>query len=257
MRTAEFFNFQRKLPQALPRGEVYFPGETVLKYGNFNAVIAPYRTAPNVTFEWGEVVALNSDGKVRKIVATDDATNFLGLVHRNATVTYHVQDRQDMGLPLSQTLSIWLGKRQGQIAVPVQNKSNTLVAGNTVAEVAPAGTVYVRVKEHGTEAPTWSNSSIEYKVGAIVKHDDVLYTCILNHTSSSANANTPGHADASPRWKAGVTPLPVGGIETVNNDETEAWTGVTFTTKALTPYGDGENYRDGDTPTEVVAGIEL
>lgn len=207
MRTARLFNYDKRLPEALPRGGVYFAGETILKYGNFNAVIAPYRTAEGLEVEWGEVVALDSNGKIRRVTGSDTADDFIGIVHRNATVTYHVLDKQDMGLPLGQNVSVWLGKRQGQIAVPVQNIYTYDGSGDVATTVLPVngGKVYVRVAE------------------------------------STANPD-----------------LPIGGIETVDIDgETVEWTGVKFTTGIMAPYGGDAKYTDSDSPTQMVAGIEL
>ena len=251
-----FFQYRKMFDETLKRGVTYWPGEGVKKFGLMRGVIVPVRPAEGLLFEYGEVIALNNDGEARKIAATDEAANFFGIVERNASATYGVLDLQVMGMAPRLTLSVFKGGRDGEIAVPVQNINNTLLAANTATALTVGGAVYVRVKAHGTDAPDWSNDTVAYKAGAIVKHSNVLYTCILDHTSSSADANTPGHADAAPRWELGVAPLPVGGIETVDNDETAVWTGAKFSQLVFSPYQTTQ-YRTKTAPTVMMSAITL
>ena len=258
---ARLFEYEKMLPEALKRGALYWPGESIKKFGLQKANVAPLFVSDDMVdneerFEWGEVVCLDSDGNARRVTDTDDASNFYGIVDRNASGTMGVLERQVMGMAPRLTLSVWIGGRQGVVAVPVQNITNHLTAAATKTNVAVSSTVYVRVKELGEEADAWSNDSVDYKEGAVVTHGGNTYICIDEHTSSADNDDTPGHNDAADKWSTDLPNLPIGGIETVDNDETEAWTGVTFAELATSPF-QVMKYADKDTPTNVIAGIEI
>ena len=253
----KLFNYPRMFGETLKPGAVYWPGEAVMKFGLQRGNIVPVMVGDRKErFEWGEIVALDSDGKARKVEGTDSATNFFGIVDRNASGTYGVLDTQVMGMAPRLTLSVFTGGRDGTIAVPVQNVVNHLVADPATTDVAVDGQVYVRVKSLGEEASDWSNDSVEYKVGAIVKNSDVLYICIKNHTSSADDADTPGHDDASDKWSTDIPELPIGGIETVDNDETTAWTNVKFTETVMFPFAE-EKYAPENGLTNAVSAIKL
>lgn len=253
------FSYNKRFDEALKRGQVYWPGESIKKFGLQVANIEPIMVADrNVRFEYGQVIALDSDGRARVIAGTDNATNFYGVVHRNATATYGVLDEQIMGMAPRLTLSVFKGGRQGVIAVPVQNifdgVSDPTDVGTTA--VTKGGQVYIRVKALGAEADAWANDGKEYKIGGIVKHADKLWRIIKAHTSANNNASTPGHADSADKFVELDYTLPIGGIESVNNDETTAWTGVTFAELVSFPFAN-EKYRDQNGYTTAVAGIEL
>jgi|GEM_PF-7057897 len=252
----KLFNYPRMYSEVLKRGAIYWPGEAISKFGLQRGIIKPVMVADGVQFEWGEIVCLDTNGKGRKVTDTDTSDNFFGIVDRNATSTYGVLDNQVMGMAPRLTLSVFAGKRQGSIAVPIQSITDNLKVAPTTHEASVDGLVYIRVKELGTEADAWSNDSVEYKEGAVVKHSDVLYIALTDHTSSAGDADTPGHADASDKWSTELPKLPIGGIETVDNDETTVWTDVTITETVMFPFPE-EKYADENTPTNAVVGIEL
>ena len=253
----KLFNYPRMFGETLKPGAVYWPGEAVMKFGLQRGNIAPVMVGDRTDrFEWGEIVCLDSDGKARKVEGTDTAGDFLGIVDRNASGTMGVLETQVMGMAPRLTLSVFLGGRDGSIAVPVQNIVNHLAEKPTTHAVAVGGQVYVRVKALGAEAVDWSNDSKDYEVGAIVKNSDVVYICIKDHTSSSANANTPGHADSADKWSTDIPELPIGGIETVNNDETTAWTNVKFTEKVMFPFAE-EKYAPENGLTNAVSAVKI
>ena len=127
------FAYDRRLSEVLKRGEVYFPGESVKKFGLQIANIEPVMVAEGETFEWGELVVLDSDGRATKVSGTTTAAQIYGVVHRNATATYTVLSEQVTQMAPRLTLSVFRGGRQGEIAVPVQT-----------AGAAKGGQVYVR-----------------------------------------------------------------------------------------------------------------
>ena len=141
-RKPKLFSYGKRFDEALKRGQVYWPGESVKKFGLQIANIEPVRVAEGEEFEYGEVVVLDSDGNARTVQSDD--TDFYGIVHRNATATYHVLDEQIMGMAPRMTLSVFRGGREGVISVPVQN-----VDGDT--EISKGDDVYIRVDNTGKE----------------------------------------------------------------------------------------------------------
>lgn len=135
------FAYDRRLSEVLKRGEVYFPGESVKKFGLQIANIEPVMVAEGETFEWGELVVLDSDGRATKVSGTTTAAQIYGVVHRNATATYTVLSEQVTQMAPRLTLSVFRGGRQGEIAVPVQT-----------AGAAKGGQVYVRTAASGANA---------------------------------------------------------------------------------------------------------
>ncbi len=200
------FHYRRMFDETLKRGAVYWPGESIKKFGLQVANIVPVMVAKDVRFQWGEIVVIDSDGNGRKVTTGDAASAYYGVVHRNATATYGVLSEQVMGFAPRLTISVFTGGRDGEIAVPVQTihefTSSAMNINDTTA-VAAGGQVYVR-----TDA------------------------CAYNDK------------------------LPVGGIESISSTGNTAWTGVTFTTAAMSPYKD-EKYTDQAGPTTMVAGIKL
>lgn len=149
--TPRLFNYHRRFDEALSRGAVYFPGESISKFGLQKANVIPVMVAKDAgQFEWGEIVCLDANGKGRKVTDTDTADNFLGVVDRNASGTMGVLDMQVMGMAPRLTLSVYAGKRQGVVAVPLQtvntyDDSTGAVTGTTQPVVG--GQVYVRIAE--------------------------------------------------------------------------------------------------------------
>lgn len=139
-RTAKLFSYSKRFDEALKRGQVYWPGESIKKFGLQIANIEPVRVAEGEEFEYGEVVVLDSDGNARPAQSGD--TDFYGIVHRNATATYHVLDEQIMGMAPRMTLSVFRGGREGVISVPVQNVDG---------EISKGDDVYIRVDNTGKE----------------------------------------------------------------------------------------------------------
>lgn len=139
------FAYQRRFSEALVRGEVYFPGESVKKFGLQIANIEPVMVAKDVTFEWGELVALDGDGRAIKLPVDATADDIYGVVHRNATATYGVLSEQNFQNAPRLTLSVFRGGRDGEIAVPLQNEGST--------PAAKGGQVYVRVNAGNTDLP--------------------------------------------------------------------------------------------------------
>jgi hypothetical protein len=200
------FAYSERLSEVLKRGEVYFPGESVKKFGLQIANIEPVMVADGVSFEWGELVVLDNDGRAAKVSGTTAAADIYGVVHRNATATYTVLSEQVFQMAPRLTLSVFRGGRDGEIAVPLQSVSDNEVTPSLVAP-AKGGQVYVRI------------------------------------AASTAN-----------------TALPIGGIETqLIQDETIAWTGVTFTGPDYSPARtEDEHYTTvADGATNKVVGILL
>jgi len=145
------FAYNKRFDEALKRGQVYWPGESIKKFGLQIANIEPVMVADrDDRFEFGEVIALDSDGRARKIAENDAATVLYGVVHRNATATYSVLDEQVFGMAPRLTLSVFRGGRQGVIAVPVQNIVNFDGDTNPVTPVVSGAQVFVRVKPNTT-----------------------------------------------------------------------------------------------------------
>lgn len=138
------FAYAERLSEVLKRGEVYFPGESVKKFGLQIANIEPVMVADGVNFEFGELVVLDSDGRATKVSGTTTAADIYGVVHRNATATYSVLSEQVFQMAPRLTLSVFRGGRQGEIAVPLQSVSDNEA---TPTLVAPAKNeqVYVRI----------------------------------------------------------------------------------------------------------------
>lgn len=252
----KLFHYRRMFSEALARGWVYWPGEHVVRFGLQSAVIEPI-PAPDIEdrFQWGEVVKV-VDGHAKHIEEGDDNDDFYGVVSRNATGTMGVLDEQVMGMAPRQTLSIFRGARNGAISVPVQNVQNTIGDGS-IDEPEKGDKVYIRVKSHGSEAPSWS-SDTEYVEGQVVTEDDTVYTCIKDHTSGSDSKPDDG-SDWEDYWREGAIDLPLGGVESVDNAETEEWEKATFTHEPASPYRDEDekHYAKEDTPTTMVAAIDL
>lgn len=135
------FAYDRRLSEVLKRGEVYFPGESVKKFGLQIANIEPVMVAEGETFEWGELVVLDSDGRATKVNDQTTAADIYGVVHRNATATYTVLSEQVFQMAPRLTLSVFRGGRDGEIAVPVQTPG-----------AAKGGQVYVRTEGGGPNA---------------------------------------------------------------------------------------------------------
>lgn len=156
------FAYNKRFDEALKRGQVYFPGESIKKFGLQVANIEPVMVADrDDRFEFGEVIALDGDGRARKIAENDAATALYGVVHRNATATYSVLDEQIFGMAPRLTLSVFRGGRQGVISVPVQNITNYDVQGDPVlAPVVTGAQVFVRVKP-STDNPALPIGGIE------------------------------------------------------------------------------------------------
>jgi len=193
------FAYAKRFSEVLKRGEVYFPGESVKKFGLQIANIEPVMVAEGVTFEWGELIVLDNDGRATKVDGDTVSADIYGVVHRNATATYSVLSEQNFQMAPRLTLSVFRGGRDGEIAVPLQT------VGSTPA--VKGGQVYVRI------APNDTN-----------------------------------------------TALPVGGIETeAVQDETIAWTGVTFTGNAYSPFKTADEHYTtvADGATTQVVGIRL
>ena len=247
------YHYTRMFDEALKRGQVYWPGESVKKFGLQIANIEPMRVAEGQRFEWGELIKKNQDGEAQRIEEDDSDSDFYGVVHRNATATYSVLSEQIMGMAPRLTLSVFRGGREGVVAMPVQNIFDYDSAEEV--PVAEGGDVYVRIKPLGDEAPSWSDSN-DYEEGNIVKHDGELYVCIDEHTGSSSVE--PGEAsDWEDTWKVLDYDLPIGGIETnSSNGECVEWTDATFDTKTYYPFKQ-EKYKDAHSNTTAVAGIEL
>ena len=252
-REPKLFYYNRQFDEALKRGQIYWPGESIKKFGLQIANIEPVKNAENEIFEWGEIVVLDSDGRARVVAEGDDATNFYGVVHRNATATYGVLSEQLMGMAPRITLSVFKGDRQGVIAMPVQNITDFDDGGDVA--VAVGNTPYVRVKEIGDEAPAWSDST-DYTAGQMVKHDDELYIAKEDHVNTSSVE--PGEAnDWEDTWKLVEYTLPLGGIETsACGGECVEWTNAEFAEKVTFPFKQ-EKYTDEESPTTAVAGVVL
>lgn len=134
------FHYERRFSEALKRGQVYFPGEHVKKFGLQIGNIEPVPVGDKDTrFQWGEVIKLDSDGRAEHIEDGDSADDFYGVVSRNATGTMGVLEEQVMGLAPRNTLSVFRGGREGEISVPVQDEHDT--------PVEKGGKVYVRIAE--------------------------------------------------------------------------------------------------------------
>jgi hypothetical protein len=138
------FAYSERLSEVLKRGEVYFPGESVKKFGLQIANIEPVMVAEGVTFEWGELVVLDTDGRAAKVSGTTTAADIYGVVHRNATATYTVLSEQVFQMAPRLTLSVFRGGRDGEIAVPLQAIGDTPAAKN--------GQVFVRIAVSATNA---------------------------------------------------------------------------------------------------------
>ena len=138
------FAYSRRFSEVLKRGEVYFPGESVKKFGLQIANIEPVMVAKDTTFEWGELVVLDADGRATKVDGDTTAADIYGVVHRNATATYGVLSEQNFQNAPRLTLSVFRGGRNGEIAVPLQNEGST--------PAVKGGQVYVRVAASGTNA---------------------------------------------------------------------------------------------------------
>lgn len=248
------FAYRQRFDETLRPGAVYWPGENIKRFGLQVANIEPIMVSDrDDQFEYGEVIALDSNRRARKILTTDNATNFHGVVHRNASATMAVLDTQVMGMAPRLTLSVFLGGRQGVIAVPVQNITDFENGGDVAVGIGNA--VYVRVKELGAEAPAWSDSD-DYVVGQMTKHNDELYIAKEDHLNTASVE--PGEAtDWEDTWTLVDFTLPLGGIETASSDgECVEWTGVKFAEPATSPFKETK-YTDSASPTTYVAGIEL
>jgi len=136
------FAYNKRFDEALKRGQVFWPGESIKKFGIQVANIEPIMVAEGTRFEWGEVVVRDADNRARKVTATDTGADFMGIVHRNASATYSVLSEQVTGYAPRLTISVFRGGQEGVIAVPVQNVGST--------PVAVGGDVYVRVAESAT-----------------------------------------------------------------------------------------------------------
>lgn len=136
------FAYEKRFDEALKRGQVYWPGESLKKFGLQIANIEPVHVAMDELLEWGEIVVIDADGKARSVQAGDAATDFYGVVHRNATATYSVLSEQVFQYAPRLTISVFRGGREGVIAVPVQQVGST--------PVAKGGSVYVRIAASGT-----------------------------------------------------------------------------------------------------------
>lgn len=139
------FAYDRRLSEVLKRGEVYFPGESVKKFGLQIANIEPVMVAEGETFEWGELVVLDSDGRATKVNAQTTTADIYGVVHRNATATYTVLSEQVFQMAPRLTLSVFRGGRDGEIAVPLQTNSDSAAQDPTIVAPAKNGKVYVRI----------------------------------------------------------------------------------------------------------------
>ena len=139
------FAYDRRLSEVLKRGEVYFPGESVKKFGLQIANIEPVMVAEGQTFEWGELVVLDSDGRATKVNAQTTAGDIYGVVHRNATATYTVLSEQVFQMAPRLTLSVFRGGRDGEIAVPLQTNSNSAAENPTIVAPVKGGQVHVRI----------------------------------------------------------------------------------------------------------------
>jgi len=73
------FAYSERLSEVLKRGEVYFPGESVKKFGLQIANIEPVMVADGVSFEWGELVVLDTDGRAAKVSGTTTAADIVML----------------------------------------------------------------------------------------------------------------------------------------------------------------------------------
>lgn len=136
------FAYAERFSEVLKRGEVYFPGESVKKFGLQIANIEPVMVAEGVTFEFGELVVLDADGRAAKVSGTTTADDIYGVVHRNATATYGVLSEQITQMAPRLTLSVFRGGRDGEIAVPLQTEGTT--------PAAKGGQVYVRIAANST-----------------------------------------------------------------------------------------------------------
>jgi hypothetical protein len=153
------FAYSKRLSEVLKRGEVYFPGESVKKFGLQIANIEPIMVAEGETFEWGELVVLDSDGRATKVNAQTTAGDIVGVVHRNATATYTVLSEQVFEMAPRLTLSVFRGGRDGEIAVPLQSVSDNESSPTLVAP-AKGGQVYVRIAA-STDNPALPVGGIE------------------------------------------------------------------------------------------------
>lgn len=140
---ARLFHYHKRFSEALKRGQIYWPGEHVKKFGLMSAEIEPMQVKDaNTIFEWGEVVK-KSNGRADHIEAGDGAGDFYGVVSRNASATGGVYEEQVMGMAPRQTISVFRGGRSGVIAMPVQNIND----GTNDVPAVSGGKVYVRIAE--------------------------------------------------------------------------------------------------------------
>lgn len=155
------FAYKRRFDETLRPGAVYWPGENIKRFGLQVANIEPIQVSDRDDFfEFGEVIALDTNGRARKIAVGDTAVNFHGVVHKNASATMGVLETQVMGMAPRLTLSIFRGGRQGVIAVPLQSISNWNGGTATEVPVVPGNPVFIRVAT-STDNPALPIGGIE------------------------------------------------------------------------------------------------
>jgi hypothetical protein len=173
------FDYTRQFSQQLKRGELYWAGETVKKFGHMAGFIQPLMPADGQRFEFGQVIKLDADGNAHAIESGDAATVLYGIVHRNASPTYGVLDTQITGQAPRQSISVFRGGLNGEIAVPLQ-----------VTGAVKGGQVYVRIAPNvanpalpigGIETALISGETVawvgaKFKSGALFPLDVEKYT---------------------------------------------------------------------------------